>query len=552
MPQLAMKYRNLMSIALLGGTCGAGFGDFQEVTFDQITIRPGESTYQIFAVYQSDQTEVVSVTADVLQPIRFVATAELIQHQTIDVNDTPLGDTPIDGVVLPGDSWVTIGNPKEQSTVLTPGFLGSDGTSGVIQGSSFEQLKSGGWIHANPSQPITGDRILIAQFTLPADAAWQFEGNINSFTAGQLFRSDPFYVEFSGDCDEDGIPDFEEQDCNGDLIPDDCEINITDCNNNGIQDECDLIFGTPDCNNNQIPDECDIDVDGNGVADECEPCNEATVVPSFMEMVHEDPWVWRVYVQSPGQLLGISGDAARSAFEFAATAALWQNESVPGFLLGDTPTPGFTLTNDSWVTIEGDTTSDTSFSPNFLDGNGVDSVIQGNYFYSEDNRGWYDADPTTASMGDVLIGQFAFDTPDASFRIVGTANFICPESSNPVRLRFDLTNNSTDCDSDGLPDWYSIAFLGDADCNDNQIPDLCELEQGQTDINCDGVLDSCQCIGDVNNDGVVEFEDLLLLLAAWGTCADTCPTDLDCNNDVGFSDLLLLLGGISICPNNPG
>ena len=96
------------------------------------------------------------------------------------------------------------------------------------------------------------------------------------------------------------------------------------------------------------------------------------------------------------------------------------------------------------------------------------------------------------------------------------------------------------------------AFLGDADCNDNQIPDPCELEQGQTDINCDGVLDSCQCIGDVNDDGVVEFADLLLLLAAWGPCTDGCPTDLDCNNDVGFSDLLLLLGGISFCPSSPG
>ena len=52
--------------------------------------------------------------------------------------------------------------------------------------------------------------------------------------------------------------------------------------------------------------------------------------------------------------------------------------------------------------------------------------------------------------------------------------------------------------------------------------------------------------------GVVEFADLLLLLAAWGPCTDGCPTDLDCNKDVGFSDLLLLLGGISICPNNPG
>ncbi len=52
---------------------------------------------------------------------------------------------------------------------------------------------------------------------------------------------------------------------------------LPDCNGNGVPDECDIADGTSqDCNGNGIPDECDIaggtslDANGNGIPDECE------------------------------------------------------------------------------------------------------------------------------------------------------------------------------------------------------------------------------------------------------------------------------------------
>jgi hypothetical protein len=48
---------------------------------------------------------------------------------------------------------------------------------------------------------------------------------------------------------------------------------------------------------------------------------------------------------------------------------------------------------------------------------------------------------------------------------------------------------------------------------------------------------------DLNGDGVVDTEDLLLLLAAWGDCPDPpedCPADFDGNGVVGTADLLAL------------
>ena len=49
--------------------------------------------------------------------------------------------------------------------------------------------------------------------------------------------------------------------------------------------------------------------------------------------------------------------------------------------------------------------------------------------------------------------------------------------------------------------------------------------------------------GDVDGDGDVDFQDLLLLLGAWGECGveDPCPEDLDEDGDVDFNDLLLLI-----------
>ncbi len=73
--------------------------------------------------------------------------------------------------------------------------------------------------------------------------------------------------ECQPDCDNDGIPDACEPDCDQDGIPDDC-ANEPDCNGNDVPDSCDIANGTSlDVNANGVPDECEPDCDGNGVPD---------------------------------------------------------------------------------------------------------------------------------------------------------------------------------------------------------------------------------------------------------------------------------------------
>ena len=58
------------------------------------------------------------------------------------------------------------------------------------------------------------------------------------------------------------------------------------------------------------------------------------------------------------------------------------------------------------------------------------------------------------------------------------------------------------------------------------------------------MLPNCPC--DLNSDRVVSVEDLLLLIADWGTCSN-CDADFDSNNEVDVEDLLVLIAAWGPC-----
>ena len=80
-----------------------------------------------------------------------------------------------------------------------------------------------------------------------------------------------------------------------------------------------------------------------------------------------------------------------------------------------------------------------------------------------------------------------------------------------------------------------------ADCNANFRPDACELASGSSaDANGNGIPDECELApGDINGDGVVGGDDLTLVLAAFGTA--NSQADIDGDGVVGGDDLAILL-----------
>jgi subtilisin family serine protease len=76
----------------------------------------------------------------------------------------------------------------------------------------------------------------------------------------------------NGQLDECDIAEGTSGDCNSNGIPDECDPYV-DCNSNGVQDICDIGTGTSnDCNGNAIPDECEApdDCNDNGLQDICD------------------------------------------------------------------------------------------------------------------------------------------------------------------------------------------------------------------------------------------------------------------------------------------
>lgn len=86
------------------------------------------------------------------------------------------------------------------------------------------------------------------------------------------------------------------------------------------------------------------------------------------------------------------------------------------------------------------------------------------------------------------------------------------------------------------------------DCNQNGTPDLQEiLLDPSLDQNGDYELDNCDplgivCVGDINGDGLVDTQDLGILLGDFGCVGAGCAGDINNDGIVDTQDLGLLLG----------
>jgi hypothetical protein len=87
-----------------------------------------------------------------------------------------------------------------------------------------------------------------------------------------------------------------------------------------------------------------------------------------------------------------------------------------------------------------------------------------------------------------------------------------------------------------------------ADCNNDGIVDYGQILDGTfTDANSNGIPDSCDCLGDINDDGWIDGVDLGGVLAAWGKAPAGTPADLNADGAVDGTDLGLLLSGWGPC-----
>ena len=105
-----------------------------------------------------------------------------------------------------------------------------------------------------------------------------------------------------------------------------------------------------------------------------------------------------------------------------------------------------------------------------------------------------------------------------------------------------------DCNENLIPDGCDLNECDGSpwcdDCNDNGVLDVCDIEGGSSeDGNENGIPDECDCWGDLDEDGEINLSDLAQLLAHYGMASGATyyDGDLDGDGDVDLADLAELL-----------
>jgi hypothetical protein len=128
--------------------------------------------------------------------------------------------------------------------------------------------------------------------------------------------------------------------------------------------------------------------------------------------------------------------------------------------------------------------------------------------------------------------------------VTGTVNFTTAinMAANPTQSIW-IGNGYSASGTSGT--WTgTITLLGvsfnTADCNNNGVPDSCDITNGAIDKDANGQPDDCQyAYGDFDLSGDIGGGDLGFLLAVWGT--KSVIGDLDGDHGIGGGDLAVLL-----------
>ena len=322
-----------------------------------------------------------------------------------------------------------------------------------------------------------------------------------------------------------------------------------DCNQNGMPDAMDLHAATSaDCNLNFVPDECDVasgasaDCQDDGIPDEC----QLALAPSY----RWDDERWEGW---PGYSTTYS-DGAYTAWlhSFTTTAERTNITHV------DMQVSAFAVGENMLICVWSD--------PNG-DGNPSDAQVLSSLPVQVDEAmAWevvrfdvpdvdleFDGVPFFVGgvMGNPGVSALMIDFAPPHFYgvswIVGRDTPIDPNNLSEEAVEFALIEDS-------FPGNYVVQAvadtgLGEADCNQNGVPDACDLSSGESvDMNANLIPDECECLGDIDATGSVNFDDLLAVLSVWGNCPARCDEDLDADGQVGFTDLLLVLSFWGSCP----
>ncbi len=351
------------------------------------------------------------------------------------------------------------------------------------------------------------------------------------------------------DCNNNGVPDDQDisggtsLDCNGNGVPDECDISYgtsTDCNSNGIPDDCEP-GGGDDCNNNGQSDLCDIalgtseDCNANGIPDDCEVGSGASTISFTLDTNPgwsiEGLWGFGTPTGGGGQYGGPDPSSAYTGSNvYGYNLSGDYENSLPERHLTTTAIDcsniyDVSLSFRRWLGVER-STYDHAYIRVSNDGSSWTTIWQNPDSATED-ASWtlqsYDISAVADYEGTVYI-RWTQGTTDSSWQY-------CGWNIDDVEVTGTSAGGGPgDCNDNGVPDECDITDGTSEDCNSNGVPDECDIADGTSlDGNGNGIPDECESV-DCNNNGVPDAQDI-----SEGTSQDCdgngvpdeCQTDSD-------------------------
>jgi hypothetical protein len=318
------------------------------------------------------------------------------------------------------------------------------------------------------------------------------------------------------DADDDGVPDVDDNCVN---TPNPLQA---DCDEDGIGNACDT---DPDLNGNGIPDVCEVGTPGNV------RINEARVDQSGADNDEYFEIKGPPLLSLNGLTLIVIGDGAGSG----------TIESVTSLSGQQIPADGHFLCVESSFTLAPPVQRDLIANLNFENNDNVTFVLVTNFAgvlnqdLDTDDDGTLDVVPWSGVVD--AVGILADELPPKVGDDWAYGAALGFEDVGPDPVAFD-PGHLYRCETQGL--WTFGAFdpAGGDDAPGVVNPTECP---------------GSNCPADITGNGVVNIDDLLAVINAWGACANPndCPADIappGGNDVVNIDDLLTVINAWGNCP----
>ena len=452
---------------------------------------------------------------------------------------------------------------NEENAYYTRYFFADTESGGYGDGlpDEWEMLKFGSLGQTATGDPDGDGLSNLEEYELgtePLDADTDGDGLSDGFEVETL-GSDPL----DADTDDDGVLDGDDNcvfesnplqaDGDGDGVGDACDP-LTDCNGNGIDDAEDIAGGASgDCNGNGIPDECDVALNSIMLVD---------------DVAARQGWVELVAMGTPLNLGDNGGAAVTMPFvtQLFTTGDL-QVHNNGGIGFGGTvalsslnqPIPNSAAFGGAQALFPywDDLDSDTGNVYWRTHGAAPNRVFVVEWL----NRPHYFGDPTVDGNEGTFEVQI-FETPVENIYaqfLYRDTDFLNTNYNHGASASIGYQTSG----DDGTQWSYNEAGAVVGAIPYGTVLSLRALPATSADVNGNGIPDECeepgQCAGDLNCDGVVDYDDIDPFVAALSCvggdagCWDpACPwLNGDCNGDgdVTYGDIDAFVGRIGAsCP----